>query len=87
MKRVFGIFTGVALVGAIAFSPLLFGKGHVPSHKGQVCHQGQTITVSLNAIQAHLDHDDCQLPTNDGAHIFHTGDLCNSNNAGGSCTF
>lgn len=76
MKRVFGIFTGVALVGAIAFSPLLFGKGHVPSHKDQVCHKGETITVSLNAIQGHLKHGDCKLPIDVEGIAFFTGDAC-----------
>ncbi len=61
-------------------------KAHVPLGKVQVCHKGQTITVSENALPAHHRHDDCQLPACDFNNVFQTGDACTSNNAGGECT-
>ena len=61
-------------------------KGHVPLGKAQVCHKGEVITVSENALPAHLDeHGDCQLPACDFNNVFHTGEVCESNNPGGQC--
>ena len=58
MKR-FLVLTivGAALV-AIPASQNVSGKGHVPSHKDQVCHKGTVITVGTRAVRAHLSHGD-----------------------------
>ena len=63
-------------------------KGHVSVKKTQVCHDGdpvEVITVSINALQAHLRHGDCRLPTCDFANAFATEDSCAISNPGGNC--
>ncbi len=85
MKR---LLVSLAVVGSLAAIPVsnaLWGKGHVPAHKSQVCHKGETITVGTAAMGSHLDHGDCQLPVCDFNNVFSTGAACNSNNAGGQC--
>lgn len=64
----------------LAVSQFAFSKAHVPVHKVQVCHDGddgpETITVSANALPAHLNHGDFQLPACDFNNVFLTGDPC-----------
>lgn len=86
MKRLIISFTVLAFLIGIPASHYVLGKGHVPLHKVQVCHKGETITVSADALKGHLDHGDCQLPACDFANVFHTGDACDSNNPGGQCS-
>ena len=72
---------------AIFATQMGWSKAHVPTHKAQVCHveedaditsdRGVAITVSVNALTAHLNHGDCQLPSCDFNNVFHTGDACN----------
>ncbi len=86
MKR---ILVSLAVVGSLAAIPVsnaLWGKGHVPAHKAQVCHKGVTITVGTTALGGHLRHGDCELPVCDFNNVFHTEDACTSNNPGGQCT-
>ncbi len=85
MKRLIVSCTVLAFLIGIPASHYVWGKGHVPVHKVQVCHKGEVVTVSQNALDAHLDHGDCQLPICDFANVFHTGESCDSNNAGGKC--
>ena len=76
----------VSLVTVLSFLLIIPGsnligvpKGHVPVGKVQVCHDGdpvETITVSENALDAHLRHGDCQLPACDFNNVFHTGESC-----------
>ena len=76
MKRLLGLLTVTAFLLAIPVSHFVLGKGHVPLNKVQVCHKGETITVSKNALNAHINHGDCQLPACDFANVFNTGDPC-----------
>lgn len=85
MKRALLALAVAGSLAAIPGSHLLWGKGHVPLHKEQACHKGETITVSTNALPSHQAHGDCQLPKCDFANIFHTGDPCTSSPAGGQC--
>lgn len=69
---------GLVVLLTVLTTGVAWGKGHVPAHKVQVCHRGETNTVSANALQTHLNHGDGQLPACDFANIFHTGDPCNA---------
>lgn len=92
MKRLLGLLATLTVTGVFAFvftmsTPDAVGvpKGHVPLHKAQVCHKGdQVITVSEKALDAHLNHGDCQVPVCDFANIFHTGDDCSGLSGAGS---
>ena len=76
MKRLLTLFIVAAFLLAIPVSHFVLGKGHVPSNKVQVCHKGEVITVSKNALNTHVNHGDCQLPACDFNNVFHTGDDC-----------
>lgn len=89
MKR---LLISLAVMGSLAAIPLsnaLWGKGHVPIHKAQVCHKGEVITVSRSAKGSHLQHGDCGLPACDFNNVFSTGDDCSSlgpaGGPGGAC--
>ena len=86
MKRLVGLSVVLGLLLAIPASHQVFGKAHVRVGKVQVCHKGKTITVSENALRAHLRHGDIQLPACDFNNVFQTGDNCgdvvDSNNDG-----
>ena len=69
------VFVAVLLLTVRVPQPVL-GKAHVPVKKVQVCHRGETNTVSQNALGSHLGHGDCQLPACDFANIFQTGADC-----------
>ncbi len=69
------VLVAVFLLTVRVPQPVL-GKAHVPVKKVQVCHRGETNTVSLNARAAHLGHGDFQLPACDFANIFQTGADC-----------
>ena len=75
MRLFFALALSALLLPAGA---LVSAKGHVPSHKDQVCHNGKTITVSESATPAHLAHGDTQLPEDDPQNVFFTGDDCSS---------
>ena len=75
-QRLFGLSVLAAAVLAIPASHMVMGKGHVPAGKDQVCHKGETLTISLAAFGAHIGHGDCELPIDDGANVFFTGDAC-----------
>lgn len=85
MKRLVLLSAVAGFLLAIPVSDVVWGKAHVPIHKVQVCHKGQTITVSENALGAHHGHGDCQLPACDFNNVFFTGDACAVINAGGNC--
>jgi len=87
MKRLAALFVSLVAVLALALSAshFVWGKAHVPVKKAQVCHKGETITVSAEALNGHMGHGDCRLPACDFANIFFTGDSCDSNNPGGNC--
>ena len=78
MKRVLFLTILAAFVLALPASHQVWGKGHVPSHKIQVCHEGETITVGAKALRAHIDHGDCQLPACDFNNVFQIGGPCPS---------
>lgn len=85
MKRALLVLAVAGSLVAIPGSHMLWGKGHVPLHKAQACHKGETITVDAKALPSHQAHGDCQLPQCDFANIFHTGDPCAPNSPGGQC--
>ena len=85
MKRVLVVSAAAAVLLALSAYQNVWSKGHVPLKKVQVCHQGdpvEVITVSKNALNAHLAHGDFQLPACDFqdapnfSHVFFTGDDC-----------
>ena len=76
MKRKLLLVVVAAALLAAPVAHYVWAKAHVPTKKVQVCHRGQTITLSANALQAHLGHGDCQLPACDFNNIFQTGDVC-----------
>ena len=79
MKKVFVLSAAAAVLLALSAYQNVWSKAHVPLHKVQVCHQGdpvEVITVSSNALSAHLGHGDCQVPACDFNNIFQTGDDC-----------
>ena len=76
MKRI--LFAAAVAVLIAPVAELVLAKGHVPSHKSQVCHRGRTLTVGSPAVAGHLGHGDVQLPVDDINNIFHTGDDCSS---------
>ena len=87
MKRLILSFAVAGFLIAIPASNALWGKGHVPLGKVQVCHKGQVNTVSQNALPAHVGHGDCQLPVCDFNNVFFTGDACEvSVGSDGRCT-
>lgn len=89
MKKLIVVSALALLIGGIASYwsvDAVHSKAHVPLKKVQVCHKGEVITVSQNALDAHLmRHDDCQLPACDFANIFSTGDTCTVSNPGAQC--
>lgn len=72
------LMLGVLVAGVLVLpaSHLVWGKGHVPVEKVQVCHKGMTITVAAGSLSDHLDHGDCQLPACDFNNIFHNQEDC-----------
>lgn len=87
MKKVL-VFSAAAVLLTLSAYQNVWSKAHVPVNKVQVCHDGtpvETITVSQNALQAHLNHGDCQLPVCDFANVVHTANSCNIVGAGGHC--
>lgn len=98
MKRnylILGMLSAAGLLTLVG-TQTVWSKAHVPTHKVQVCHVaeyaditseiGVVITVSENALDAHWNHGDCQVPSCDFANVFHTGDACNRTDAGsGRC--
>ena len=88
MKKVLVLSVAAAVLLALSAYQNVWSKAHVPVKKVQVCHAGtpvETITVSQNALQAHLNHGDCQLPVCDFDNVFQTGNSCNIIDAGGQC--
>lgn len=83
MKRALFLSLLAAFVLALPASHLVWGKGHVPTHKVQVCHEGETIAVGAKALRAHLGHGDCQLPACDFNNVFQVGDPCSSSDSSG----
>ena len=56
-------------------------KAHVPINKVQVCHEGEANIISGSAMQSHLGHGDCLLPSCDFANVFLARGSCsNSDN-------
>ena len=54
--------------------------------KVQVCHKGQVKDMGIAALNAHVNHGDCQLPACDGANVFHVGNPCSTSGASnGKC--
>ncbi len=79
-KAVLLSFVGVFALMLVS-SNYALGKAHVRIGKVQVCHTGdviEVITVSVNALPAHLRHGDCQLPACDFNNVFFTGDDCST---------
>ncbi len=76
MKRLVLASAVAGFLVAIPVSDVVWGKAHVPLGKVQVCHKGEVITVSQNALGAHQGHSDCQLPACDFNNVFFTGDAC-----------
>ena len=62
MKRVLCFLALTAAVMAFPASHLLMSAGNA-SPKVDVCHNGQVINVSENAVEAHLQHGDCTADT------------------------
>ena len=91
MKKVLVVSAAAAVLLALsAYQSMetVESKGHVSVKKTQVCHDGdpvEVITVSINALPAHLNHGDCRLPTCDDANIFVTELGCAISNPGGNC--
>ena len=75
MKKFFVLFAVVASLAAIPVSNV-FVKGHVPTHKDQVCHRGVVRTVGSSAVAAHLAHGDAFIDKDDPDNIVFTGDAC-----------
>ncbi len=78
MKRL--IVACVIAAFVIAIPAMLWGKGHVPSHKTQFCHGGKTIEVGKPAAGAHEAHGDSALPAFDADCVFMKGDPCDNAN-------
>jgi len=79
-KAVLLSFVGVFALMLVS-SNYAWGKAHVRIGKVQVCHTGdviEVITVSVNALPAHLRHGDCQLPACDFNNVFATGNVCDT---------
>ena len=91
MKKVLVVSAAAAVLLALsAYQSMetVESKGHVSIKKTQVCHDGdpvEVITVSINALPAHLNHGDCRLPTCDFNNGFDTEDLCEISNPGENC--
>ncbi len=85
MKRLITLSIIGAFLFALPASHVVFGKGHVPSKKAQVCHNGEVLQVGTNGGAAHLKHGDCDLPACDFNNVFHTGGTCLGGPAGGQC--
>lgn len=83
MKRILVLSIAAAFLLAVPASHLVFGKGHVPTNKIQVCHKGKVVTVGASALADHLGHGDCQLPACDFSNVFHTGDPCDAIDSSG----
>ena len=76
MKRLlFAVAVAVLLAPA---TDVVFGKGHVPAHKEQVCHRGRVLAVGQAAVNAHVGHGDFFIDKNDPDNVFFTGDGCAS---------
>ena len=61
---------------ALPVSNLVWGKGHVPAHKEQVCHQGKVIEVGTSALADHLSHGDLFIDKATQRPPFFKGDSC-----------
>ena len=76
MKRLLISLAVVGSLAAIPVSNVLWSKAHVPAHKEQACHRGETIAVGARAIPAHLDHGDCFINKRTRIPPLFTGDPC-----------
>ena len=71
-------FVAVILL-AIPASHQMWGKGHVPAHKEQVCHKGTVITVGRPAMSKHiLRHGDCRIDAATKTPPLFSGDACDA---------
>ena len=87
MKRVFVLMALAGMLVSLPMSHLVWGKGHVKANKVQVCHEGEVIAVGAAALDAHLNHGDCQLPACDFNNVFFVGDPCSTSGAAdGKCS-
>ena len=82
MKRLLVSLAVIGSLAAIPVSNVLWGKGHVPNGKVQVCHDGVTRNVGKGSLTNHLSHGDCQLPACDFNNVFMTGEACPFKNTG-----
>ena len=78
MKRLLSLSILAGFLLAIPVSHLLMGKGHVPAHKTQVCHDGIVNVVGTPAVAAHLSHGDITLPGTDFCCVYMVGEACDS---------
>lgn len=76
MKRLLSLFAILAFLLAVPMSHVAWGKGHVPSHKEQVCHKGTVITVGASAVEGHKKHGDCRIDKATHLPPLFTGDSC-----------
>ena len=83
MKRTLPISI-IAVVGgvfaALCLSQIAFSKAHVPARKGQICAQGNVLTVSEGAVrgfqQRGTSGSACVLPACDFANVFNSAKGC-----------
>lgn len=73
MKRVILAIAVAALLAPAG--QVVFGKGHVPAHKDQLCHRGEVINVGKSAVAKHIAHGDVNLDQSTPPTLF-PGDAC-----------
>ena len=76
MKRQLGLAAVAAIVLGLPATHFVWGKGHVPAHKEQVCHAGGVLAVGAPAVGAHLGHGDCFIDKLTHLPPLFTGDSC-----------
>jgi hypothetical protein len=71
------VVVSVLAIVALQASSIVWGKGHVPTGKVQVCHKNsKVLEIDASSLEDHLGHSDFQLPACDFSNVFHKGEDC-----------
>lgn len=57
MKRLFRVLLILSVMLSVMVAP---ASAAAPKGKAEVCHNGKTISVSVNAVAAHVNHGDAE---------------------------
>ena len=64
----------------------VWGKGHVPAGKAQMCHKGRVIQIAEESVADHIGHGDCRINAAELVPPLFTRDACDPDELGDFCS-